>query len=113
MDILGQKSIGVAARENRFEQFPRLVLPADLTEGVDVPEVASQKRGLRRAEIVRRGVTHNPAVTHELAANDIAGLDEAGVARGQKSELGDQEDAGVEIGRAEGASQRASLFIPA
>ena len=113
MDVLGQKSIGVAARENRFEQFPRFVLPADLMERVDVPEVAREKRGLRRAEIVRRGVTHDPAVARELPANGVAGLDEAGIARGQESELGDQEDAGVEIRRAEGAGQGASLFIPA
>src|SRR6202042_18017 len=113
MYVLGQKPIGVPARKNRFEQFARLVLPADLTESVDVPEVASQKGGLRRAEIVRRGVTHDPAVTRELAANGVAGLDEAGVVRGQESELGDQEDAGVEIRGAESASQGASLFTPA
>src|SRR3984957_8082929 len=113
MYVFGQKPIGVPARKNRFEQFARLVLPADLTESVDVPEVASQKGGLRRTKIVRRGVTHDPAVSRQLAANGVAGLDEAGIVRGQESELGDQKDAGVEIRRAEGASQGASLFIPA
>src|ERR1700727_2742859 len=113
MYVFGQKPIGVPARKNRFEQFARFVLAADLTESVDVPEVASQKGGLRRAEIVRRGVTHDPAVSRQLAANGVAGLDESGVVRGQEPEFGDQEHAGVEIRRAEGASQGASLFTPA
>ncbi len=81
-------------------------------ERVDVPEVARQKGGLGRAEIVGHDVAHDPSLAHEVAADRLAGLDETNVVGWEKAELRNEEDARVEIRRAERTCQGALLLVP-
>ena len=59
----------------------RLGRPADLMKRVDVPEIASKKRRLRLPKVVGRGIAHDAALAHEIAADRLAGLDESRIVR--------------------------------
>ena len=102
----------VAARQHALEHRARLVATADLRQRVDVPEVASEKRRLGRAEIVGDGVAHDAPVAHQLAPDRFAGAAEARIVRRQQAELGEQQNAGVEVRRTDRGGQRAALFVP-
>ena len=112
MDVLRQQPEMIAARQHALEHLARLVATADLRQRVDVPEVAGEKRRLGSAEIVGDGVAHDAPVAHQFAPDRFAGAAEPRVFGRQQAEFGEQENAGVEVGRADRAGQRAALFVP-
>ena len=95
-----------------FEHFARFVRAADRRNASAYQKLHARKAVSGAPKSSWRRIAHDPPAAHEIAADRIAGLDEAFVGRGQEAELGEQQHAGVEVGRAERAGQRAALFVP-
>ena len=92
--------------------LPRLFTATGGGQCVDVPELADQKCGLGRAEVVVRCVAHDVTVAVELPSDRFARAQKAFIARWQQAKLGKQQDAGIEFVMVEGADDGPPALVP-
>src|SRR5271170_8317250 len=112
MNVLGKQPEGVSPLEQIDEQRARVVSAADRGKRVDIPKVANQKRGFRRAKIVFIGVAHNSPVAAKMTAYRIAGGDEPGVVARNQPEFGQKQNAGIKLNPIQNANKRVLIFVP-
>ena len=104
------KPIAIAVRERVDEQIARLLAPTERPPGIDQPEPADQKSRFRQAEIVRRRIAHNVLLAQKFALHRLDGADEARIVGLDQADIGQQQDAGVEIVGAERGREGLALF---
>src|SRR6185295_8299253 len=89
------------------------ILPStDRPERVDQPETANEEGSLGHAEIVGAAVAHNVEVELEFHFDRVDGRDEARVGRLDRAELGQQQNACIEVLRPKRRHEGTTLRIP-
>ncbi len=115
--LLRHQTQVVAQLEQPLEQRSRVVDPAQQHIGVGQPETAGQEGSLARRQAVRHlggVVAHEQAVRgHQLALDRLDRRHEDGVVGLDEAHLGQEQQAGVEIGVVVGALEDATLFVDA
>jgi len=99
-------------RQRVDEQLPCFLATAERPPGIHQPEPANQEGGGRQPEIVRRRITHNVLLAQKFALHGGDRAHEARIFGFDHPEIGQQQNAGVEIIRAEGGGERLPLLVP-
>src|SRR5262249_57280080 len=94
------------------EQVTRLLATTKRPPGVDEPKPANQESRSRQAEVVRRSITHNVLFTQKFALHRLDGTDEARIVGLDHAEVRQQQNACIEIIRAEGGGESLPLVVP-
>src|SRR5713226_7967814 len=80
--------------------------------GIDQPEPANEEGGCRQAEIVRRRVTHNVLLAQKFALHGLDRAHEARVFDLDDAEIGQQQNAGIEVIGSKRRGKGLSLVVP-
>src|SRR3546814_226048 len=112
IEIFGQQARRGAVREHLFEQLARLVAPPAQVQRLDQPEGADIEGGLGQAEIILAVVSqHMLAATQRLFDRGEGRL-ETRIIGADIAQLDHLEQAGVEVGVAEGGAIMARRLVP-
>src|SRR5881296_1319496 len=112
IDVLGQKSVAVAASEYALEQRTGLFLASQRGQGVDIPEGADHEGVLRNAEVIRHAVAEQELAATQLLLDRLHRRGEARVVGAQEIELVEEKKARVQVFAAEGGGESLALRVP-